>query len=159
MIRSVHVAFATLGPTLFLAVHPLPAQETEPGPASPVTVVEVEGLRWQPDPEFPELDHATVHGNLRTASPYVYRLRANAPAELPLHTHSRSEYVTVLRGTLHHVPEGGDRADARTCGAGCFVVLPSGRSHRAWLETGTVLQIHGIGPVEAHFPSAPPGRG
>lgn len=159
MTRRIHVAFAMMGPTLLLAAPALPAQEAPPASGPSVTVIEVDGLSWRPDPEFPELDHATVHGDLRTAGPYVYRLRANAPAELPLHTHSRSEYVTVLRGTLHHVPEGGERADARSCGAGCFVALPPGRGHRAWLETGTVLQVHGIGPVEAHLPSASAGRG
>lgn len=160
MTRRAHLALATLGPTfLLLAAPPLAAQEAASTSGPTVTVIEADALRWRPDPEFPELDHATVHGDLRTPGPYAYRLRANAPAELPLHTHSRSEYVTVLRGTLHHVPEGGERADARSCGAGCFIALPSGREHRAWLEPGTVLQVHGIGPVEAHLPSTSSGRG
>ena len=109
-------------------------------------------LRWILDPEFPELDHAVVSGDLRSAGPFVYRLRANAPAALPLHTHGKTEYVTVLRGLLHHAPEGAGRDAAVACGPGCFIVIPAGRGHQAWLETGTVIQIHGIGPVEAHEP-------
>ena len=126
------------------------AQETASAPARPYNVVKSEDLSWTLDPEFYQLDHAVVMGNLRAAEPYVYRLRANAPAELPLHTHGRTEYVTVLRGTLHHAPEGADRSAARPCGEGCFIVIPAGRGHQAWLEPGTVLQIHGTGPVEAH---------
>lgn len=134
-------------------VPPAAAQETSSPLVRLVQVVDAGELRWQPDPEFPELDHAPVQGDLRTAGPYVYRLRANAPAELPLHTHERTEYVTVLRGTLHHVPEGGDRADARSCGEGCFLMIPAGRHHHAWLESGSMLQVHGTGPVEAHIPA------
>lgn len=133
------------------------AQTASPSNTLPhQAVVVVDDLSWTSDPEFGELDYAVVYGNVRSAQPYVYRLRANAPATLPLHTHGRSEYITVLSGTLHHAPEGAARSSARSCEDGCFILIPAGRGHQAWLEAGTVLQIHGTGPVRALWHSATP---
>jgi hypothetical protein len=131
---------------------------TGPGVRS-VQVIPPEGLRWQHDAEFPELNRALLYGTQTEAEPYVYRLRAYAPARIPLHTHARTEYVTVLKGTLHHAPEGAARASARACGPGCFVVVPPGEGHQGWLEAGTVLQVHGVGPTEAHPRQGHPGPG
>lgn len=122
-------------------------------PTRPYHVVTDSELSWRIDPEFPELDHAVLYGNLDLGGPYVYRLRANGPATIPLHTHGKSEYVTVLRGSVEYAQEGSDRSEAHSCVEGCFLVIPAGRGHQAWLSSGTVLQIHGTGPVEAHEPT------
>lgn len=106
-------------------------------------------LEWQADPEFPELDRAPLYGSMIFAEPYVYRLRANASVHMPLHGHERREHITVLQGRMHHALEGGTRETADTCGPGCFIVLPVGQRHQVWLEAGTILQVHGVGPTEA----------
>lgn len=135
------------------------AQETSSPSVRSYQAVVPDALEWQNHPEFPELDRAVLYGSLVFAEPYVYRLRAYAPARLPLHGHARTEYITVLKGRLHHAPEDRTRASAETCGPGCFVVVPGGQRHQAWLEAGTVVQVHGVGPTEARGPdrSSPPG--
>lgn len=164
---STHVRLTTLFAAAFLlpaaSTHVVSAQEPtgasgtsspqSAGPAvRPIQVTEPAALHWQHDAEFPDLDRALLYGTQTSAEPYVYRLRAYAPARLPLHAHARTEYITVLQGTLHHAPEGETRASARACAAGCFVVVPPGQAHQGWLEAGTVLQVHGVGPTEAHPP-------
>lgn len=115
----------------------------------PETMTAAGELAWRPDPDFPELDRAVLRGSPRFAEPYVYRMRAYAPARLPLHAHPRTVYVTVLQGTLLHGREGEAREQARICGSGCFLTIPAGRAHQGWLEAGTVVQVHGAGPAES----------
>lgn len=147
----------TLGLVLAAAASGPAAAQGPTTPALPYHLVTEDDLVWRIDPEFHQLDHTVVFGDPSSSGRYVYRLRANAPAALSLHSHEKSEYVTVLRGTLEHAPEGASRNAARSCGAGCFVVIPAGRGHQGWLAAGTVLQIHGVGPVEAHtHPADPP---
>lgn len=135
------------------------AQESDGPSARSIQVTPSDVLHWQEDAEFHELHRAPLYGNQISAEPYVYRLRAYAPARFPLHAHQRTEYITILQGTLHHAPAGGTRASAEACGAGCFIVIPPGQEHQGWLEPGTILQIHGVGPTEAHSPDRPESSG
>lgn len=138
------LAAGLLAPSPARAQHEVTAASTQPE-----TMTAADELVWRPDPDFPELDRAVLRGDPRFAEPYVYRMRAYAPARLPLHAHPRTVYVTVLRGTLLHGREGETREQARGCGPGCFLVIPPGHGHHGWLDPGTVVQVHGAGPAES----------
>jgi mannose-6-phosphate isomerase-like protein (cupin superfamily) len=114
-------------------------------------------LQWHDDPEFPGLKSAVLFGVVSNSAPYTYRLWA--PGEdgghVSLHSHDRTEFITVLAGTLYHTTEDGDRSSAERCEPGCFLIVPSGGSHQGWLEAGTILQIHGRGPIDARHLDGP----
>lgn len=131
------------------AVQSATAQDPAPPKLRAYQVTTAESLYWQESSEFPEVDRAALYGSTIFAEPYVYRIRANAPAHMPLHSHERREHITVLQGRIHHALEGETRATAKACGTGCFIVVPAGQQHQMWLEAGTIFQSHGVGPTEA----------
>lgn len=140
---------------LFLS-YPSTASAQEPGtsstvaPAAPYRFLVPGDLEWVPEADMPGLALAMVSGSRRSAEPYVYRLRADGETTIAMHTHTRTEYLTVLEGAFHYAPDTETRGTARRCGPGCFLAVPPGRGHQGWLEAGTVIQVHGIGPIETH---------
>lgn len=118
---------------------------------APHQIFSADDLRWHDDPEFPGLKSAVLFGVVSNSTPYTYRLWA--PGEdggyVGLHSHDRTEFITVLAGVLYHATEDGDRSTAERCEPGCFLIVPGGGSHQGWLEAGTILQIHGRGPIDA----------
>lgn len=114
-------------------------------------------LSWHDDPEFPGLKSAVLFGVVSNSVPYTYRLWASGEGggHVGLHSHDRTEFITVLAGVLYHASEEGDRSTAERCEAGCFLVVPAGGSHQGWLEPGTILQIHGRGPIGARYLDEP----
>lgn len=140
---------------LFLA-YPSTASPQEPGTSStaasaaPYRFLVPGDLEWVPEADLSGIAVAMVAGSRRSAEPYVYRLRADEETPIAMHTHTRAEYLTVLEGAFHYAPDTETRGTARRCGPGCFLAVPPGRGHQGWLEAGTVIQVHGIGPIETH---------
>ena len=128
---------------------------TQAGGDAPYQVTDVEHLSWHVDPEFPQLESAVLYGVVSNAAPYTYRLRATRDGHVTLHSHERTEFITVLAGTLYHATGNEDRSSARRCTAGCFIVIPAGGSHQGWLTAGTMLQVHGLGPIDAQHLGLP----
>jgi hypothetical protein len=60
--------------------------------------------------------------------------------------------VTVLSGTLNS--ETGDKLDTtktKALTAGSFEIMPAKTNHFAWTSEETVVQIHGVGPMDIHY--------
>jgi hypothetical protein len=44
-----------------------------------------------------------------------------------------------------------DEGATQALPAGSFVCMPKGMRHFAWVQGGTILQVHGIGPFEIYY--------
>lgn len=121
----------------------------------PYQMFHPDGLDWHDNPEFPGLKSAFLYGIVSNSAPYTYRLWAREEGYVGLHSHGRTEFITVLSGVLYHATGDGDRSSATRCEVGCFMVVPVGGSHQGWLEAGTILQIHGLGPIDAEHLGIP----
>lgn len=142
---------ALVAVALVAAVLPAVAQEAM---LADHGVVAPEDIQWGPAPPFfpPGMKTAVLEGN--PAEEGVYTLRAWMPAgyRVAPHFHPTFEYLTVLSG------EGrlgmGDRFDAtqgQVIPPGGFAYLAPGAHHYFWVETDTVLQVHGIGPFFLYY--------
>jgi quercetin dioxygenase-like cupin family protein len=95
---------------------------------------------------------AVLAGDPHAEGPFVLRLKFPAGYEVPAHTHSGDELITVISGTFNvgH-GEGLDRRATITLPAGGFIEMPAGHPHFAWTGSETIVQIHGPGPFDIQY--------
>jgi quercetin dioxygenase-like cupin family protein len=113
-----------------------------------------ETIEWKPGP--PSLPAgakmAVLEGDPTKEGPFVMRLRAPDGYHIAPHTHPKTERVTVISGTMFlAMGENLDRSAAKTLNAGTYGFWPAGMKHTAWFESGTVIQIHGVGPWQINY--------
>ena len=92
----------------------------------------------------------TIHGDPRVPDA-LYTIRSRMPNnfKIPAHTHPRDEHLTVISGTFSMgLGEEFDEKAMKPMTAGSFMVMPKGAPHFASTRGETILQIHGIGPLE-----------
>jgi quercetin dioxygenase-like cupin family protein len=110
-----------------------------------------QAIKWEPIFEGAEM--TVLSGDPTTAgSPYVIRVKHRDGLQVPPHWHSFDEPVTVISGTL--VMGLGERYDlsaAQEFPAGSYLVVPKKVPHFAWCKGETIVQGHGIGPLDTHF--------
>lgn len=128
---------------LFLAIA-CAAQNNE-HPQTPVR------LHWSAT-DIPNLSMAVVAGDARGAGPFIVRLRAEKPLQLPPHSHSNEQRITVIHGT----PEFGDGdkftpAALRKVNQGETITLPKGNRHFASLNAGDEIELSGDAPFSFHW--------
>ena len=111
-------------------------------------------MKWIPcPPNLPSgCEMAILEGSPKNNELFTVRFRMNTTIVMPAHTHPKDERVTILEGKAA-VAFGKDarREDAREFVPGDYYVNAREAVHTVWIEEGTVLQITGIGPWEAHF--------
>jgi len=95
---------------------------------------------------------AVLAGDPHAEGPFVLRLKFPAGYEVPAHTHSGDELITVISGTFNvgH-GEALDRMATLPLPAGGFVEMPAGHPHFAWVAAETIVQIHGPGPFDIRY--------
>jgi hypothetical protein len=123
------------------------AQELDPD--QPI-VLTIENLDWQAGPPDlpPGAEFAVLEGN-PFEGPFTLRLRLPAGYQIPAHSHSLIENVTVISGAVH--VGNGDELDTSRgvrVPVGGFVSLAGGSNHYAWTEEATVVQIHSDTPFD-----------
>lgn len=66
------------------------------------------------------------------------------------HTHPGNMNITVISGTLNlaFTSNADSAADAKTYGAGSFVIIPADKPHFEWFTETTVMDITGMGPMQ-----------
>ena len=95
---------------------------------------------------------AVLHGDPGKAGPFVMRLMAPAGYKIPPHTHTQTENLTVVSGTLYlGMSEKADPAKAHALKAGAFHFLPGKTAHFAFTKAPTVVQVHGEGPFDINY--------
>ena len=61
-------------------------------------------------------------------------------AEVPMHRHTADEHVFVLQGLICD--------ETRECGPGTYIRNSAGTSHKVWSNTGGLVLIHWLGPIQ-----------
>lgn len=125
------------------------AQAHEP-PAS----IEPGSIEWAPAPPvLPQgAQIAVLSGDPAAEGQFVLRLMLPSGYEVPAHTHSGDELITVISGEFN-VGHGDvlDRDATMALPVGGFVEMPAGHPHFAWTDSETVVQIHGPGPFDIQY--------
>jgi quercetin dioxygenase-like cupin family protein len=95
---------------------------------------------------------AVLAGDPHAEGAFVLRLKFPPGYEVPAHTHSGDELITVISGTFNvgH-GEALDRTATLPLPAGGFVEMPAGHPHFAWVDAETIVQIHGSGPFDIQY--------
>ena len=113
-----------------------------------------EAAEWGPvPPVLPAgAEIAVLSGNPFAEGCFVLRLKLPAGYEVPAHTHSGDELITVISGEFN-IGHGEklDRGAGTLLTGGGFVELPAGHPHFAWAGAETIVQIHGPGPFDIKY--------
>lgn len=90
---------------------------------------------------------AILEGDPAKEGPFVFRVRVPDGYRIPLHTHPKTERVTVIQGTFNlGMGNNVDDSKAKALSAGTYGYWPAGMKHFVFVKGETVVQFHGIGP-------------
>ena len=138
------LALAALGPTAAWAEDPSHADHIMVLPAD---------LEWaDAKANPPGAKIAVIEGPPNKAVPFTFRVKFPADYKLPAHWHPVTDHVTVLSGTLNY--GFGDKLDTEKTKAltpGSTVITPPKTNHFLWTSEETVVQVHGVGPMDIHY--------
>ena len=96
-----------------------------------------------------------LYGNPSVAGEsFAFRLEITGRFEIGPHTHPVAEHITVLSGTLN-IGIGAVEDVVTPYGAGSYVVIGTDVPAYMWSDSGTVIQVHGIGPFHTSFVGPP----
>ena len=93
-----------------------------------------------------------LSGDPTKNGPFTVRLRLPAGYQVPAHSHPTAEAVTVLSGKL--LLGMGDKLDEKkgtVLTAGGYAEAPAKMNHYAVAKSPSVIQIHGMGPMEITY--------
>ena len=110
-----------------------------------------EAIQW--NPVFEGVEVAVILGDPnKTGSPFVIRVKHRDGVQVPPHRHSFDENITVISGTwLMGLGEEVDISAAQEFPEGSFLVVPKKLPHFALCRGETIVQGHGIGPLDTTF--------
>lgn len=95
---------------------------------------------------------AILEGDPSKEGMFVIRLMFPANFKVAPHWHSNSEFVTVIKGTLHMgTADKMDMNKATALQGGGFASMPAKMVHFAFTKEPTVVQIHGNGPLTVTY--------
>ena len=84
----------------------------------------------------------------KSGSMYTVRLKVPAGVKIAPHTHTDTENVTVVSGSLMvGIGATFDAAHMKELPAGSFVSIPANMPHFAMAKGDTLLQVSGMGPA------------
>jgi quercetin dioxygenase-like cupin family protein len=107
---------------------------------------------WKDDPAIPKGGQTTVLvGDQSKAETIVMRAKFPPHYKVPPHTHSFSEVVTVLSGTLWN-GMGDDMEKGVMLKPGSVFVLPGNHTHQVWTtDEEVIIQIQFTGPGDITY--------
>jgi len=100
-----------------------------------------------------ECETAVLLGNPDTSGGlYVMRYRVLVGCDVPAHWHPEDEHVTVIAGEVSLGFGKRFSADVlRPLAAGSYALIPRKQPHFTRYAAGTILQVHGIGPLVVNY--------
>jgi quercetin dioxygenase-like cupin family protein len=108
-------------------------------------------LKWGPAPPAlpPGSQVAVLSGAPDKEGLYVVRAKLPAGYKVPAHTHSQDEHVTVISGSMYFgMGAKLDESKGEKLPAGGYVNAAKGMQHFVWFTEPTVIQVHGMGPID-----------
>lgn len=93
-----------------------------------------------------------LQGDITKAGPYTIRLRVPAGYKVPLHWNDNEVNMTVISGILHiGIAPNYNATNSKEIGALSFASIPARMKHTEWVDTETIVQLHGLGPLIMHM--------
>lgn len=108
-----------------------------------------ESIEWKPGPPSlpPGAKIAVLEGDPTKAGPFVFRVKVPDGYRIPVHTHPKTERVTVIAGTFHiGMGDKFDQKATKAMPAGTYGYWKAGMKHFVWVTGETIVQFHGEGP-------------
>src|SRR5687768_17232539 len=114
----------------------------------------VADIQWKDGP--PSLPKgaqiAVLEGDPSKEGPFVFRVKVPDGYRVPVHTHPKTERVTVISGTFNiGMGEKFDEKATQAMPAGAYGFWEAGMKHFVWVKGETVLQFHGTGPWSIQY--------
>jgi quercetin dioxygenase-like cupin family protein len=95
---------------------------------------------------------AVLEGDPTNEGPFVFRVKVPDGYRIPVHTHPKTERVTVISGTFHiGMGDTFDKDAAKPMQAGTYGYWEAGMRHFVWIEGETIVQFHGEGPWKIEY--------
>ena len=86
-------------------------------------------------------------GNPNGTGPYIMRLKLPANYTFPPHTHTNTENVTIISGSVWFgLGKTMDKSKMKEFPAGTFASIPAKLPHYAMTKVETVIQLSGEAP-------------
>jgi hypothetical protein len=114
----------------------------------------VEGTKWKEGPaSLPKgAMIAVLEGDPSKEGPFVFRVKAPDGYKIPVHTHPKTERVTVISGTFNiGMGDTFDEKKTRAMPAGTYGLWEAGMKHFVWIKGETIVQFHGMGPWSIQY--------
>jgi len=110
-----------------------------------------EAIPWKPLFEGAEIAVLSEDPS-KVASPYVIRVKHRDSLKVPPHWHAFDEPITVVSGTwVMGLGKRFDLSAAQEFTAGSYLVVPKNVPHFALCKGETIVQGHGLGPLDTRF--------
>ena len=90
---------------------------------------------------------AMLEGDATKEGSFVMRIKLPDGYMVPLHTHPKTERLTVISGTFNIEMDG----KTTKMPAGTFGFWAAGMKHKVWATGETVVQLHGVGPWQINY--------
>ena len=95
---------------------------------------------------------AVLEGDPSKEGPFVFRVKVPDGYRIGVHTHPKTERVTVISGTFNiGMGDKFDQQVTRPMPAGAFGYWEAGMKHFVWIKGETVVQFHGQGPWSIQY--------
>jgi quercetin dioxygenase-like cupin family protein len=95
---------------------------------------------------------AILEGDPSKDGPFVFRVKVPDGYRIPVHTHPKTERVTVISGTFNiGMGEVFDKGKTQAMPAGTYGYWEAGMKHFVWIKGETVAQFHGMGPWSIQY--------
>jgi hypothetical protein len=114
----------------------------------------VDDLEWRDGPaSLPKgAKIAVLEGDPTKEGPFVFRVKVPDGYRIPVHTHPKTERVTVISGTFNiGMGDKFDKSATKPMPAGTYGYWEAGMKHFVWINGETVAQFHGIGPWTINY--------
>ncbi len=95
---------------------------------------------------------AVLEGDPTKEGPFVFRVKVPNGYRIPVHTHPKTERVTVISGTFNiGMGDEFDEQATKAMPAGTYGHWATGMKHFVWTKGETVVQFHGMGPWSIQY--------
>jgi quercetin dioxygenase-like cupin family protein len=93
-------------------------------------------------------DMAALSGDPAKPGPFVLRIKMPDGVVIPPHWHPEDENITVIDGVfLMGMGDKFDKSAMKEMPTGSFATMPKGMHHFVSCRGGTIVQLHGMGPL------------